>query len=64
MGYHEMMDTIKNMAASQNKFSFDDAMAVFNSVIWRTYANTNKINSFDECIRTFERFLKTGEVTF
>lgn len=64
MGYNKMMDTIKKLAANQNKFSFDNAMSVFNNLIWRMYANTDKINSFDECIKTFEKFLNTGEVAF
>ena len=62
--YHDMMHTIRTLAKNQDHFSYNDAMNVFNNLIWRVYANTDSIDSFDDCIMIFDRFIKTGKVEF
>lgn len=63
MEYYEMMDAARQMAASQTRFSYPQAMGIWAGIL-NVYMATNKLRSFESCLDTFYAALKTGILSF
>lgn len=62
MTYQEMKKQL-NILSSQSRYTNVDCDLIINAII-RVYNTTDKLNSFEDIVSTFTRFINTGVLSF
>lgn len=62
MTYTEMKKQL-NILSSQSRYTSVECDLIINVII-RVYNTTDKLNSFEDIVNTFTRFINTGVLSF